>query len=186
MSLDQGRDIHLQESCSIASVSPAIISFPPPPPPRLPMFQLTPLAFHLLPLLRLVTLMTFLPAPPSPWPLSRRGSLLSEDLLWADFVPAPGAAQGEESSRRSAWGLGLGWLRPRRPHHGAPCPHDPHCQTNTDISLSFLNKAQHLSLGPALVLCRIVALHLKWFLRKGNRTHGFTFASSLVSSAWSC
>lgn len=118
--------------------------------------------------------------------INYRGSLLSEDLLWADFVPAPGAAQGEESSRRSAWGLGLGWLRPRRPHHGAPCPHDPHCQTNTDISLSFLNKAQHLSLGPALVLCRIVALHLKWFLRKGNRTHGFTFASSLVSSAWSC
>ena len=71
---------------------------------------------------------------------------------------------------------------PRRP----PCPHDPYCQTNTDISLSFLNKAQCLSLGPALVLCRIVTLHPKWFLRKGNRTHRFTFASSLVSSARSC
>lgn len=67
-----------------------------------------------------------------------------------------------------------------------PLPRNPHCQTNTDISLSFLNKAQRLSLGPALVLCRIVALHPKWFLRKGNRPHRFTFASSLVSSARSC
>lgn len=32
MSLDQGREIHLHESCSIASVSPAIISFPLTPP----------------------------------------------------------------------------------------------------------------------------------------------------------
>lgn len=52
--------------------------------------------------------------------------------------------------------------------------------------LSFLNKAQLLSLGPALVLCRIVYLHLKWFLRKGNCTHHFTYVSSLVSSAQSC
>ena len=62
----------------------------------------------------------------------------------------------------------LGPIRIAHTSLRCPLPRNPHSQTNTDISLSFLNKVQLLSLGPALVLCRIVYLHPKRFLRKGQ------------------
>lgn len=65
-----------------------------------------------------------------------------------------------------------------------PLPPQPRSQTNTDISLWLLNKAQLPSLGPALVLCRIVYFHPKRLLRKGQLYT--VFPMLFVASAWVC
>lgn len=170
MRLDQGREIHLHESCSIASVSPAIISFPPPPPASTQPSRISSSTF-----IKAGYPDDFPACPSGPshkevaprgLALGRFSSSIGCCLRIGEFKPP---SPGVDETPQLCLLCSQAPSEQHTPHRGAPCPRNPHSQTNTDISLSSLNKVQLLSLGPALVLCRIVYLHPKRLLRKGQQ-----------------
>lgn len=163
--MDQGREIYLHESRSMASVSPAIISFPPTPPAPTHLSRISSSTF-----IKAGYPGDFPKCPPAPPMAPHTKRLLSEDLPWVDSPPEPGAAQGEASSRPSASGR----RDANAPVCSAPGPSriartSPWCPLPPQSTLPnkyrhltvVLNKVQLLSLGPALGLCRIIYLHPK-------------------------